>query len=78
MLDHLSFALTLWRAGIDRARLARGHDRDLGASALEWAIISAILVTAAVFIGGIVYTVVKQKGTDLEKCANQPVGSAGC
>lgn len=61
---------------------ARLDDRrsggDRGASALEWAIISAILVTAAVLIGGVIYNVVQDKGGALEQCANQPVGSAGC
>lgn len=62
-----------------RARLAdRDGARDRGASALEWAIISAILVTAAVLIGGVIYNVVQDKGNTLEQCANQPVGTAGC
>jgi len=51
---------------------------DLGASALEWAIIAAVVVVAASVIGGVIYNVVDDKTTQLEQCANQPVGSPGC
>lgn len=75
MFELGQFAITLWGIGIGRARALRAEPRrDLGASALEWAIISAILVTASVLIGGIVYGVVKQKGDDLQKCANTTIG----
>jgi Flp pilus assembly pilin Flp len=75
----LQLALVLWSTGIDRARALRADDdRERGASALEWAIISAILVTAAVLIGGVIYRVVSSKGTQLEQCAKQPPGAAGC
>ncbi len=56
--------------------LAQG--RDLGASALEWAIIAAVVVVAASVIGGVIYNIVDTKSTQLEQCANQPIGSAGC
>jgi hypothetical protein len=79
MLELMQFAVTLWGTGVARARALRAEPRrDLGASALEWAIISAIVVTAAVIIGGIIYNVVKTKGDTLEKCANQPVGAKNC
>ncbi len=78
MFTQLQMARTLWRYGVARARTVRERDLDRGATALEWAVISAILVTAAVFIGGIVYTVVQDKGADLQQCANAPVGTAGC
>jgi hypothetical protein len=75
MFELAQFAVTLWGIGIGRARALRAEPRrDLGASALEWAIISAILVTASVLIGGIVYGVVKQKGDDLKQCANTTLG----
>jgi hypothetical protein len=76
MFELGQFAVTLWGIGIGRARALRAEPRDLGASALEWAIISAILVTASVLIGGIVYNVVKKKGQDLEDCAGTTLGSA--
>jgi hypothetical protein len=79
MFELAQFAITLGRIGVDRARALRaGPRRDLGASALEWAIISAILVTASVLIGGIIYKVVQDKGNTLRDCANQPVGAANC
>lgn len=48
--------------------------RDLGASALEWAIIAAIAVVIASIIGAVIYSVVNRKGSELQKCADQPVG----
>jgi hypothetical protein len=76
MFELAQFAVTLWGIGIGRARAMRAEPRrDLGASALEWAIISAILVTASVLIGGIVYNVVKDKGQKLQDCANTTLGS---
>jgi hypothetical protein len=79
MFELMHLAATLWGVGVDRARALRAEPRrDLGASALEWAIISAIVVTAAVVIGGIIYKVVQDKGTTLENCANQPVGAKNC
>ena len=56
--------------------LARG--RELGASALEWAIIAAVVVVAASVIGGVIYNIVDTKSQQLEDCANQPIGSPGC
>ena len=79
MYATVQLALVLWSTGIERARVLRADgDRERGASALEWAVISAILVTAAVLIGGVIYRVVQDKGTQLENCANQPPGSQGC
>lgn len=60
-----------------RIRMLRNdRARDAGASALEWAIIAAIVVVAASLVGGVVYNVVSTKTTQLNKCASQPVGSA--
>jgi Flp pilus assembly pilin Flp len=70
----LAYALALWARGVERARQA--HADDEGASALEWAIIAAILVVAATTIGAIIFNIVKDKGSTLEQCANQPVGSS--
>jgi Flp pilus assembly pilin Flp len=70
----LAYALALWQTSVDRAR--RAHSDDEGASALEWAIIAAILVVAATTIGAIIYNIVQDKGATLEQCANQPVGSS--
>jgi hypothetical protein len=79
MLELVHLAATLWGVAVDRARALRAEPRrDFGASALEWAIISAIVVTASVVIGGIIYKVVQDKGATLENCANQPVGAKNC
>jgi Flp pilus assembly pilin Flp len=67
----LWFGLTLMRDGIERVRSTREH----GASALEWAVIAAIVVVAATAIGAAVYNIVQNKSDQLENCANQPVGS---
>ena len=58
-------------------RMTRGA-RDAGASALEFAIIAAIVVVAASVIGGVIYNIVDTKSTKLNQCANQPIGSAKC
>lgn len=79
MYAPMLLALTLWSTGIARARAVRAaDDRELGASALEWAIISAILVTAAVLIGGIVYAVVERKGGEIESCGTDIAPGAEC
>lgn len=58
-----------------RMRAAFAGARERGASALEWALIAAIVVVAATFIGAAVYNVVQDKAADMENCANAPVGS---
>jgi adenylosuccinate lyase len=61
---------------VARVRAVRSEEqRDLGASALEWAIIAAIAVVIATVIGTVVYNVVTKKGDQLQNCADQPVGS---
>ncbi|WP_240977763.1 hypothetical protein [Knoellia koreensis] len=57
-----------------RAQMARRDER--GASALEWALIAAVVVVAASIIGGVVYRIVSNKSSQLENCANQPAGSS--
>ena len=61
-----------------RACKAAGRGRDRGASALEFAIIAAIVVIAASVIGAVIYNIVSTKSTKLNDCANQPIGSAAC
>jgi Flp pilus assembly pilin Flp len=58
------------------ATLREDENRELGASALEWAIIAAISVVIASIIGAVVYNVVKDKGSSLQKCADQAVGAS--
>ncbi|WP_432540495.1 hypothetical protein [Kineococcus sp. SYSU DK002] len=59
-----------------RARRAAATGRDAGASALEWAIIAAVVVVAASLIGGAIYKIVGDKSKALEKCAAVAVGTA--
>jgi Flp pilus assembly pilin Flp len=60
----LQYALTRHRA------LMADEDRELGASALEWAVISAIVVTAAVLIGTVIYNVVNNKTAAIKNCGS--------
>ncbi len=71
----ISFLSSL--AGRTARRLSSGA-RDAGASALEFAIIAAIVVVAASVIGAVIVNIVQTKSTDLQTCANQPIGSAAC
>lgn len=75
----LTSALTVLVALTTRGtrRMARGA-RDAGASALEFAIIAAIVVIAASVIGGVIYNIVDTKSTQLDDCASQPIGSPAC
>jgi Flp pilus assembly pilin Flp len=60
------------------AALREDEHRDRGASALEWAIIAAISVVIAAFIGYVVYGVVKDKGNSIKQCASQANGVNQC
>jgi hypothetical protein len=72
----LGYGIALVRYARVRARAARAAGpADLGASALEWAIIAAIVVVAASIIGAVVMQLVRDKSTQLQDCANQPLGS---
>lgn len=50
--------------------------RERGASALEWAIIAAIVVVAATAIGAVVYKVVTANADKVQNCGNLPAGSS--
>ena len=64
LLDHPTVAFTL---AYLRTRTEPLHERsDRGASALETAIIAAVLIAAAVLIGGIVYQKVTDAGTRVQ------------
>lgn len=49
-------------------------NKDLGASALEWAIIAAVSVVMATIIGTVIYNIVKNKSNDIQNCGNQAPG----
>ena len=51
-----------------RAQLLRSaRESERGASAVEWAIISAIVVAAAVLIGAAIMNVINEKVPEIEK-----------
>lgn len=62
----------------DRTTGTLGTARDRGASAIEFAIIAAVVVVAASVIGGVIFNIVQDKSTQLDQCANQPIGSEAC
>jgi hypothetical protein len=65
---------TLFTLARNRIRAGAAHGRDAGASALEWAVIAAVVVVAASLIGGAVYKIVQDKSKELETCATVAVG----
>jgi hypothetical protein len=68
LLDNPMVAFTL---AYIRTRVEPLRERsDRGASALETAIIAAVLIAAAVLIGGIVYEKVKTAGNRVQ---NEPI-----
>jgi membrane protein required for beta-lactamase induction len=71
-----TFLTALARVLSTRLRQARTTGRDAGASALEWAVIAAVVVVAASLIGGAVYKIVQDKSKALETCATVAVGGA--
>ena len=69
------YPMMLLQIALVRARALRDDDtRDRGASAIEWAIIAAITVVAAVGIGAIVYNIVTKKSATLQKCGRREPG----
>jgi hypothetical protein len=73
-----SFPARCARVLSTRARQAARTGRDAGASALEWAIIAAVVVVAASLIGGAIYNIVQDKSAQLESCAGSAIGGAAC
>lgn len=60
-----------------RRRWARARSApDLGASAIEWVIITGILVVLAAAVGGVIYTLVKNRADSIV-IPDNPGGGAG-
>ena len=57
-----------WRRTCAAARRLRRE--DLGASALEWAIIAAVLVVAATAVGAVIFNIVNDRKADLQQCVS--------
>lgn len=51
--------------------------KDRGASALEWALIAAVVVVAAALIGAAVYNVIESRAAEVTRCGGVAPGS-GC
>ncbi|MFI6519968.1 hypothetical protein ACIBF1_30745 [Spirillospora sp. NPDC050679] len=52
--------------GVRLDRLRDGTDRDAGASAIEWAIITAILALIAITIGGVIQRLITSKANSIK------------
>lgn len=62
----VGYAELLVRSRIDRARdRIVESPRDLGASVVEWVVITAMLVTIAVIVGGIILNAVRAKANTI-------------
>jgi Flp pilus assembly pilin Flp len=73
MFVYVTILWTVLVARIDEAR--RTENKTRGASAIEWAIIAGVSVVLAVLIGGIVYKIVDNKSSALDKCGSTDIGS---
>lgn len=54
--------------------LADGN-RERGASALEWALIAAVVVVAAALIGAAVFNVIQTRAAQVQQCGNVAAGA---
>lgn len=48
--------------------------QDRGASALEWALIAAVVVVAAALIGAAVFNVIQARAAQVQQCGNVAAG----
>ncbi|PZU47624.1 MAG: hypothetical protein DI571_04120 [Arsenicicoccus sp.] len=49
--------------------------KDRGASALEWALIAAVVVVAAALIGAAVFNVIQSRAAEVQRCGNLAPGA---
>ncbi len=72
----LNFAVVYLRGRIDRLRR---EDLSRGASAVEWVVISAIVVGIVAFVGYAIKQALSQKSNDVKNCISSANGdSANC
>lgn len=62
--------ITFVRARADRARRAGFNER--GASAIEWAIISAVVVVLALIVARVIQSVVTDNASKIQQGSNTP------
>jgi hypothetical protein len=68
MFPELVFARVMFGYAVARARTVKERTgNQLGASAIEWAVITAIVVTAALAIGISVKKVIDKRKTEIEQ-----------
>jgi Flp pilus assembly pilin Flp len=60
------------RARFDRVR---SDDRERGASAVEWVVISMVLVGLCVAVGAVIYTAVSGEATNVSNCIGGGTGN---
>lgn len=65
---------SLWRSNLERLR----KRNDAGASAIEWVIITAVLVIAVSVVGGIVMNIVRDKSDQMADCADSASQGDSC
>lgn len=69
----LNFAVVYLRGRIDRLRR---EDLSRGASAVEWVVISAIVVGIVAFVGFAIKQALTQKSTDVKNCIASTTGDS--
>ncbi len=63
-----------WRGTVRRLR----ESNDRGASAIEWVVITAVLVIAVSVVAAIVLNIVRERSSQLEDCANSATSGQEC
>jgi hypothetical protein len=68
------FLAAYLRGRVERAR----SEEDRGASAIEWVVIAAVVVTIVGVVGGIIYTALEGRAEDVQRCIDGVDGSEAC
>jgi Flp pilus assembly pilin Flp len=68
------FLVAYLRGRVERAR----SEEDRGASAIEWVVIAAVVVSIVGIVGGILYTALRDRAQDVERCIDGVDGSEAC
>lgn len=69
------FLITFLRGRIARARAS---DRDRGASAIEWVVIAAVVVTIVAAVAVIISNALEDRAEDVSDCIEGVDGSGQC
>ncbi|WP_037910592.1 Flp family type IVb pilin [Actinacidiphila yeochonensis] len=71
----LQFVVAYLRGRVERAR---SQELSRGASAVEWVVISAIVVTIVAAVGFIITNALKDKAGSVKSCIDSANGSSNC